>query len=101
MVRYGGIFGLALVLWLPSGAAGQESLTLDRAVSGGLARNASLRASRAGADKAAARVTAPPPGRFPRLSVTESWQRGNQPVFVFSSLLSARQFAAKNFAIDA
>jgi outer membrane protein len=101
MVRYGGIFGLALVLWLPSGAAGQESLTLDRAVSGGLARNASLRASRAGADEAAARVTEARSGLFPRLSVTESWQRGNQPVFVFSSLLSARQFAAKNFAIDA
>jgi outer membrane protein TolC len=32
--------------------------------------------------------------------VTESWQRGDQPVFVFSSLLSSRQFAAENFAID-
>jgi outer membrane protein TolC len=31
----------------------------------------------------------------------ESWQRGDQPVFVFSSLLSARRFAAENFALDA
>jgi outer membrane protein TolC len=40
-------------------------------------------------------------GLFPRVSVTESWQRGDQPVFVFGSLLSARRFAANNFAIDA
>ena len=33
--------------------------------------------------------------------MSESWQRGNAPVFVFSSLLSARRFAAGNFAIDA
>src|SRR5262249_43402552 len=37
----------------------------------------------------------------PRISVSESWQRGAQPVFVFSALLSARRFAANNFAIDA
>ncbi|MEZ5284260.1 MAG: TolC family protein [Vicinamibacterales bacterium] len=35
------------------------------------------------------------------MTLTESWQRGNAPVFVFSSLLSARRFAAGNFAIDA
>jgi outer membrane protein len=37
----------------------------------------------------------------PRVSVSESWQRGDQPGFVFSSRLAARQFAASNFAIDA
>ncbi len=101
MARCGCLVGLTLVLSLPCGAAGQEPLTLERAVSAALARNASLRASRAGADEAAARVTEAHSGLFPRFSVTESWQRGDQPVFVFSSLLSARQFAATNFAIDA
>jgi len=81
--------------------AAQEPLTLDQARSAALAHNASLRASRAGVEEAAARVTEARSGLFPRLSVTESWQRGDQPVFVFSSLLSARQFAAANFAIDA
>jgi outer membrane protein len=92
---------MALVLLLSPGVAGQEPLTLDRAVSAALAQNASLRASRAGVEEAAARVTEARSGLFPRLSVTESWQRGDQPVFVFSSLLSARRFAAANFAIDA
>lgn len=74
---------------------------MDRAVQSALAHNASLRAARAGLDEAAARTTQARSGFFPRLSVTEAWQRGDQPVFVFSSLLSSRQFAAANFAIDA
>jgi outer membrane protein len=101
MARCACLVGLTVVLLLPRGATGQEPLTLERAVSAALARNASLRASRAGADEAAARVTVARSGLFPHFSVTESWQRGDQPVFVFSSLLSARQFAATNFAIDA
>jgi outer membrane protein TolC len=35
------------------------------------------------------------------VDVAESWQRGNHPVFVFSSLLAQRQFTAANFALDA
>jgi outer membrane protein TolC len=86
---------------MPLPAAGQGPLTLDGAVHAALARNASLRAARAGVDDATAQVAQARSGFYPRLSVTESWQRGDQPVFVFSSLLSAREFAAKNFAIDA
>jgi outer membrane protein TolC len=86
---------------MPLPAAGQEPLTLDGAVQVALAHNASLRAARAGVDDAAAQVAQVRSAFYPRLSVTESWQRGDQPVFVFSSLLSSRQFAAKNFAIDA
>jgi outer membrane protein TolC len=78
----------------------QELLTVDRAVQDALAHNASLRASRASVSESDAYVTEARSGWFPRVSVTESWQRGDQPVFVFSSLLSSRQFAAENFAID-
>src|SRR5581483_6552553 len=58
-------------------------------------------AARAGLDEAAARTDEARSGFFPRLSISEGWQRGDEPVFVFSSLLSSRQFAASNFAIDA
>jgi outer membrane protein TolC len=85
---------------MPVCAAAQEPLTVDAAVQAALAHNASLRAARAGLDEAAARTTEARSGFFPRLSVSEAWQRGDQPVFVFSSLLSSRQFAASNFAID-
>jgi len=37
----------------------------------------------------------------PRLDLTETWQRGNQPVFVFGSILAQRNFTEANFAIDA
>ena len=82
-------------------ASGQEVLTLDRAVHDTLAHNRTLAAARAGTDEADARVAVTRSRFFPRASIVESWQRGDQPVFVFSSLLSARRFAAPNFAIDA
>src|SRR6266545_3858777 len=101
MARCRCLLALALFLALPSRVVGQEPLTLDRALSAALAQNASLRASRAGVDEAAAHVTEARSGLFPRFSVTESWRRGDQPVFVFSSLLSARRFAGANLALDA
>jgi outer membrane protein TolC len=89
------------VALLPVGAAAQEPLTAEGAVQAAIAHNASLRAARAGVDEAAARTTEARSGFYPRLSVSEAWQRGNEPVFVFGSLLSSRHFAASNFAIDA
>jgi outer membrane protein TolC len=90
-----------LFLCLPSLLSAQELLTVDRAVQDALAQNASLRAARSAVSEADARVTEAGSGWFPRVSVTETWQRGDQPVFVFSSLLAAREFGAANFAIDA
>lgn len=91
---------VALAALTPVSAVAQP-LTLDQAVHAALARNAGLRAARTGVDEAAAHATEAHSGFFPRLSVSEAWQRGDQPVFVFSSLLSSRRFAADNFAIDA
>jgi outer membrane protein len=52
-------------------------------------------------DEANARVERAESGFWPRIDVTETVQRGNQPVFVFGSLLSQRRFAATNFALPA
>jgi outer membrane protein len=101
MARSRCLLGLVCVTLLPLRAAAQEPLTLERALQAAVTQNASLRAARAGANEAAARIREARSGFFPRLSLTESWQRGDQPVFVFSSLLSARRFASTNFAIDA
>ena len=38
---------------------------------------------------------------FPRVDFVEAWQRGNNPVFVFGSLLSQQRFTMANFALDA
>jgi outer membrane protein len=37
---------------------------------------------------------------LPRVEYQESWVRSNNPVFVFGSLLTQRQFGPQNFAID-
>jgi len=92
---------VAAVAFVPVSVVAQEPLTVGAAVQAAIAHNASLRASRAGLDEAAARTTEARSGFYPRLSVGEAWQRGDEPVFVFGSLLSSRHFAASNFAIDA
>jgi outer membrane protein TolC len=92
---------LVLAAVVPLSAAAQEPLALDQAVQAALTQNASLRGARATRDEADAQAKEARAGFFPRVTFTESWQRGDQPVFVFSSLLSARRFGAEHFAIDA
>jgi len=78
----------------------QTRLTLADAVSRARAQSPEARASMAAEREAAERVIQARAGYWPRVDFAESWQRGNQPVFVFSSLLSQRQFTAENFQID-
>jgi outer membrane protein TolC len=92
---------VAAAVLIPIRAAAQEPLTVDAAVHAAIADNASLRAARAGLDEAGARTSEARAGFYPRLSVSEAWQRGDQPVFVFGSLLSSRTFGPSNFAIPA
>jgi len=92
-----------LALWLAlSGTAwAQAPLTLPAAIARAQAANPDARAADVAERQAAARLTHARAGYLPSVEVSESWQRGNQPVFVFSSLLAQRQFAASNFAINA
>lgn len=93
---------VAAILTAAAGSAeAQPLLTLADAIRESLAHNASLRAGRSTVDEAQAGVDEARAGWLPRVTVSELWQRGNQPVFVFSALLSARQFGVANLAIDA
>jgi outer membrane protein TolC len=96
-----GLLAVAAIASAESGLSAQEPLTLEIAVQTALAQNAGLRAVRAGVSEADAYVDEARSNWFPRVSVAETWQRGDQPVFVFSSLLASRQFGPQNFAIDA
>jgi outer membrane protein len=86
---------------LPRALAAQETLTLDQAVATALANNAMMRASKAGEREAAAHVEEARAGYLPRVDYVESWQRGNDPVYVFGSLLTEQRFAAANFDLGA
>jgi outer membrane protein len=79
----------------------QSPLSLPEAIARAKAHNPDAAAAAAAEREAAERVTQLRGGYFPRVDVAESWQRGNQPVFVFSSLLAHRQFTTADFALDA
>jgi outer membrane protein len=79
---------------------GGEPLTLKQAVEKALENHASVKVASAEKKAAEARIKEARGGLFPRVDYTESWQRSNNPVFVFSSLLSQRQFSQQNFDIN-
>jgi outer membrane protein len=82
-------------------ALAQTPLTLEDAIKRAQGETAEARALASAIDEAHARIQRAQSGFWPRVDVTETVQRGNQPVFVFSSLLSQRRFTAANFAIPA
>jgi outer membrane protein len=82
-------------------AFAQTPLTLTDAIARSRARNPDARGSAAAEREAVQRVRQARAGYWPSVDVTESWQRGDQPVFVFSSLLAQRQFTGADFALNA
>ncbi|HEY1303831.1 MAG TPA: TolC family protein [Vicinamibacterales bacterium] len=86
---------------LPGRALAQMPLTLEEAMKRAQGNTADARALRSSIGEADARIRQAQSGYWPRVDVSESVQRGNQPVYVFSSLLSQRRFSEANFAIPA
>ena len=101
MIRRASIFLLVATLGLTAPAPAQTPLTLTEAIARARAQNPDAGSTAAAEREAAQRVRHARAGYLPKVDVAESWQRGNQPVFVFSSLLAQRQFTAADFAIDA
>jgi len=89
------ILGVAV----PAGA--QTPLSLTEAIARARAQNPDARSSAAAEREAAQRMAQAHAAYWPKVDAAESWQRGNQPVFVFSSLLAQRQFTAADFALGA
>jgi len=77
----------------------QPPLTLKDAIGMALDKHPSVKAAKAGEQEAEMRIKQAKGGYYPKLNYQESYQRGNNPVFVFSSLLTQRQFTAANFDI--
>jgi outer membrane protein len=93
---------LAAMLLAVTGSpvAAQEPLTLAAAIAKARAANPTVRVSQAAEHEAAARVDQAQAGWLPRVDFAEGVQRGDMPVYVFSSLLAQRRFTEANFAID-
>jgi outer membrane protein len=89
---------LLLLLALPVWA--QDSLTLKEAVRLALEKNPSVAAATAASQAVANRIAEARGGGLPKVNYSESWARSDNPVFVFSSLLTQHQFGAQNFQIE-
>lgn len=77
----------------------QAPLSLRDAARMAIAGNKSIAGSAASNDAATARITQARSGLLPKLNYSESWSRSDNPVFVFSSLLTQHQFGEQNFQI--
>ena len=89
--------GITLLFLAPLYA--QDGLTLREAVDTALKNHPSMEAGGARVDAAAESIKAAKGGQLPKVNYTESWQRSDNPVFVFSSLLIQHQFGPQNFQI--
>lgn len=87
------------VLLIAAPLPAQNPLSLQDAVRTALEKHPSVEAGRSAVKAAESRITEARSGRLPRLNYSESWTRSDNPVFVFSSLLTQHQFTEQNFAI--
>jgi outer membrane protein len=105
MKKYCSILGLFLLAvgapaQTPPPATGSgQPITLQEAVGIALEKNPGIQAADAYAQAVREGITAAKSFRYPRLDFSEGFTRGNNPVYVFGTLLTQRQFTAANFAL--
>ncbi len=78
----------------------ENKLTLQQAVALSLQKNPSIHAADAYTDAVRESVAAAQSGRYPHVDFSEGLMRGNNPVYVFGSLLTQHQFTAADFALN-
>ncbi len=78
---------------------GGEVLTLPLAVELALRTNPLTRASASSREIAEAQIAEARAGRLPLVQVSETFSNGNNPVFVFGSLLEQARFTPQNFSL--
>ncbi len=86
------------LLWPLAGYA-QDAMSLKDAVRRGLETNKGMAASAEAQKAADSRIAEARSGSLPKISYMESWARSDNPVFVFSSLLTQHQFGPQDFQI--
>ena len=85
----------------PSHAGEPETLTLSAACERALKDNPLIRMTLSGRQIADAQLREARAGWFPLLQFSETFTRGNNPVFVFGSLLEQARFTQANFSLPA
>jgi outer membrane protein TolC len=91
---------MLVLLCLSWPLAAQNNLSLPQAVQLALRKNKALEASKSIAQGSEAHTRGARSGYYPTLNYNESATRSNNPVFVFSSLLTQHKFGSENFQIE-
>jgi outer membrane protein len=81
------------------GGATSRSITLEQAVRMALQQNPAFQTSTDEADAARARLKQVQSAWYPRFDFHQDFTRGNNPVYVFGTKLTQRQFSAADFAL--
>ncbi len=100
------VLSLCLIAGLAKPLLAQEtqttgSLTLAQAVRMALDQNPAFRESSDEAEAARARLKQVQAGWFPRFDFHQDFTRGNNPVYVFGTKLTQRQFSTDDFRLNA
>jgi outer membrane protein TolC len=97
------MLSLVLQFWAGAGVVvfaqtdASDGLTLPLAVEMALRTNPLTRVTAAGREIADAQLQEARAGRMPQVQLSETFSNGNNPVFVFGSLLEQGRFAQQNF----
>jgi outer membrane protein len=94
------LFGVLMVLLLLAVAQvvhAAEALTLDQAIETALRNNPSLRAADAQLDSAQAGVTKSSSGFLPKVNLSETWSRSDNPLLVFGTKLNREIVSPADF----
>ena len=83
----------------PPSTGSAQPITLQEAVGIALEKNPGIQAADAYARAVQEGITAAKSFRYPHLDFAEGFTRGNNPVYVFGTLLTQRQFTAADFAL--
>jgi outer membrane protein TolC len=92
---------LALILIAPGRTDAQTRLSIDDAIARATTQSTVVRVSTAEEREAGARRDQARAGLWPTVDFAESWQRGDQPLFVFSSLVAQGRLTNPAAAGDA
>ncbi len=95
LMRTSLLYLLTVPLWA------QDPLSLREAVRLSLRENKAIAGATAGLRASETRIAQARGGMLPKVNYSESFTRSDNPVFVFSSLLTEHQFGVENFAIGA
>ena len=77
-----------------------RSITLEQAVDMALQQNPAFKSNKDDADAARAKLKETQAAWYPRFDFNQDFTRGNNPVYVFGTKLTQRQFTTADFALN-